>query len=85
MEQHKNTPVPDLEYDPRTQIYSFDDDQFQVYYQPKHDAQTGKLVGAEALIRWIHPNLGFISPGDFIPVFEKKGYISEFEIYFRLW
>lgn len=81
MEQHKNTPVPDLEYDPRTQIYSFDDDQFQVYYQPKHDAQTGKLVGAEALIRWIHPNLGFISPGDFIPVFEKKGYISELDVY----
>lgn len=52
-------------------------EQFQVYYQPKHDVRTGKLVGAEALIRWIHPTLGFMSPGEFIPVFEQSGFIGE--------
>jgi len=51
--------------------------QFKVYYQPKHDAQTGKIVGAEALIRWIHPEFGFLSPADFIPIFEHNGFIVE--------
>lgn len=51
--------------------------QMQVYYQPKHDAKSEKLVGAEALLRWISPELGFISPGEFIPVFEKNGFVSE--------
>lgn len=55
--------------------------QFQVYYQPKHDARNGKLIGAEALIRWIHPELGFISPGDFIPLFERNGFITEVDYY----
>ena len=49
----------------------------QVYYQPKHDAKSEKLVGAEALLRWISPELGFVSPGEFIPVFEKNGFVSE--------
>lgn len=55
--------------------------QFQVYYQPKHDAQSEKLVGAEALVRWIHPEYGFISPGDFIPLFEKNGFVTELDHY----
>jgi len=50
---------------------------FKVYYQPKHDAKTGKLAGAEALIRWIHPEYGFMNPGDFIPLFEQNGFIVE--------
>ena len=50
---------------------------FKVYYQPKHEAKTGKLVGAEALVRWIHPEYGFMSPGDFIPLFEQNGFIVE--------
>lgn len=50
---------------------------FKVYYQPKHDAKTGKLVGAEALVRWIHPEYGFMNPGDFIPLFEQNGFIVE--------
>lgn len=57
------------------------EERFMVYYQPKHDTQTGKLVGAEALIRWVHPDLGFVSPGDFIPVFEKNGFIFEVDTY----
>lgn len=50
--------------------------QFMVYYQPKHNAATGELVGAEALVRWIHPTYGFMSPGEFLPLFEKNGFIS---------
>lgn len=50
---------------------------FKVYYQPKHDAKTGKLAGAEALVRWIHPEYGFMSPADFIPLFEQNGFIVE--------
>jgi len=55
--------------------------QFQVYYQPKFDAQTESIVGAEALVRWIHPEFGFLSPGEFIPVFEKNGFITEMDKY----
>ncbi len=55
--------------------------QFQVYYQPKHDVITQKLVGAEALVRWIHPELGFLPPSDFIPVFEQTGFIAELDDY----
>lgn len=55
--------------------------QFHVYYQPKHDANTGELVGAEALVRWIHPEYGFMSPAEFIPLFEKNGFISEIDMH----
>ena len=52
--------------------------QFKVYYQPKYAIQGNvpKLVSAEALIRWEHPELGLISPGDFIPLFEESGLIG---------
>ena len=51
--------------------------QFQVYYQPKYNIMTNppKLTSAEALIRWQHPELGMISPGAFIPLFEGNGLI----------
>jgi len=52
-------------------------DQLQVYYQPKLCVQTGRVVGAEALLRWQHPEDGFISPQDFIPVAEESGLIVE--------
>ena len=51
-------------------------DQFLVYYQPKHDVGTGQLIGAEALIRWMHPEYGFLPPNEFIPLFERNGFIS---------
>ena len=52
--------------------------QFKVYYQPKYDIQQGrpKLVSAEALIRWDHPELGLLSPTDFVPLFEENGLIG---------
>lgn len=53
--------------------------QFCVYFQPKYDIKTEKIIGAESLVRWIHPKLGFISPGDFIPVFERNGFIKKLD------
>ena len=55
--------------------------QFIVYYQPQYDHSTGMLVGAEALIRWKHPERGLISPGVFIPIFEKNGLITKIDLY----
>lgn len=49
--------------------------EFQVYYQPKVNLQTGEIKGAEALVRWIHPVRGAISPAEFIPLAEKTGFI----------
>ena len=57
------------------------DGSFKVYYQPKHDIATGRLVGAEALIRWVDQELGFISPGEFIPLFEQTQFIIESDLY----
>ena len=49
--------------------------EFLLFYQPQMHLKTGKLVGAEALIRWLHPQQGMISPGEFIPLAEETGLI----------
>ena len=51
--------------------------EFALYLQPKYDIEHGSIVGAEALVRWISRENGFISPGDFIPVFENNGFVYE--------
>lgn len=51
--------------------------EFYLDYQPKVDAKTGRIMGAEALIRWRHPNWGVISPGEFIPMAENNGVIFD--------
>ena len=56
-------------------------EEFKVYYQPKYDPRTNELMGAEALIRWVSSDLGFVSPGRFIPIFEKSGFITEIDHY----
>ena len=56
-------------------------EEFKVYYQPKYDPRTNELKGAEALIRWVSADLGFVSPGRFIPIFEKSGFITEIDHY----
>lgn len=55
--------------------------EFQVYFQPKHDLVKDKTGGAEALVRWINPELGFMNPGEFIPLFEKNGFIGNLDSY----
>ena len=55
--------------------------QFKVYFQPKYDITGEKpvLSSAEALVRWIHPEFGMVSPGEFIPVFESNGLIQKLD------
>ncbi len=55
--------------------------QFVVYYQPQYNHSTGMLLGAEALVRWAHPEMGLVSPGIFIPIFEKNGFITKLDLY----
>ena len=57
------------------------DRQFKAYFQPKHSLHTDKTGGAEVLVRWIHPEMGFMNPGDFIPIFESNGFIAELDYY----
>ncbi|MCW6051748.1 EAL domain-containing response regulator [Lyngbya sp. CCAP 1446/10] len=52
-------------------------EEFQVYYQPQVNVQTGKIMSAEALVRWLHPEKGLISPAEFIPDAEETGFIIQ--------
>jgi diguanylate cyclase (GGDEF)-like protein len=54
---------------------ALEEDQFELHFQPKADAESWSLVGAEALLRWQHPERGEISPDEFIPVAEETGLI----------
>ncbi len=60
---------------------ALENDEFKLFLQPKHSVQTGNLDGAEALVRWISPEKGFISPGRFIPLFEKNGFVKDVDNY----
>ncbi|UKI50149.1 MAG: EAL domain-containing protein [Clostridium sp.] len=51
--------------------------EFLVYFQPQINSYDGRLVGAEALVRWLHPKYGMVSPGEFIPLFEEHMLISK--------
>ena len=55
--------------------------EIRVWYQPQVDCYTGKVIGAEALCRWKHAKLGWVSPGEFIPVLEEAGLIYELDLY----
>ena len=52
-------------------------EEFQVYYQPQINVQSGKIISAEALVRWLHPEKGLISPAEFIPDAEETGFIVQ--------
>ena len=60
---------------------ALEEKQFVLYYQPQYNHANGTIIGAEALVRWKHPDRGLISPGIFIPIFEKNGYISKLDFY----
>jgi len=51
--------------------------QFELYYQPRLDIRTGRIVSVEGLVRWVHPEKGVIMPGSFIPICEETGMIEE--------
>lgn len=60
---------------------ALEEHQFVAYYQPKYSLQSEKPFGAEALVRWKHPEKGLLSPGLFIPVFEQNGFIGKLDYY----
>ena len=55
--------------------------QFEVYLQPKYQIRDGRLAGAEALVRWNHPEWGLQPPAEFIPIFERNGFITKLDQY----
>jgi len=55
--------------------HALEREEFQVYYQPQVNVHTGKIISAEALVRWLHPQKGLISPAEFIPAAEETGFI----------
>lgn len=56
-------------------------DEFEVWIQPKYHIQTRRIIGGEALVRWRSPELGFMMPGEFIPLFEKNAFVIELDYY----
>ena len=60
---------------------AFEEKQFHVWFQPQYDYTDNRMTGAEALVRWIHPVRGIISPGAFIPIMEKNGIITKLDEY----
>jgi diguanylate cyclase (GGDEF)-like protein/PAS domain S-box-containing protein len=73
--QMQETAYKRLEMEKNLRI-AINEDQFLLYYQPQFN-HLGKLIGAEVLLRWVHPTLGFIPPDQFIPVAEEAGLIVE--------
>lgn len=73
---HKAMQRLELENQIRTALK---EDQFEVYYQPKVDLLDNKCIGVEALVRWNHPQRGFISPDDFVPLAEEIGLITQLD------
>lgn len=55
--------------------------EFKIYMQPKCNMETGKVVGAEVLVRWQHPEKGLLLPGEFVPLFEKNHFIEKLDLY----
>lgn len=60
-------------------VPALENGEFEVYFQPQYYYGNGEIVGAEALARWRHPQKGMISPGVFIPIFERNGFVSRLD------
>lgn len=63
---------------------ALNEDQFKVYFRPKYSLESEKIAGAEALVRWAHPTRGFMSPAEFIPLFEKMDLYRRWIIMFGI-
>ena len=63
----------------RDMEFALKDNQFTIFLQPIYRPETNEIVSAEALVRWFHPESGMISPGYFIPVFERNGFIVKLD------
>lgn len=87
---HRRTNKKYFIYDTNLDVHSFKyhqltedlssvilNDQLEVYYQPRVNGATGEILGAEALVRWNHPQWGIVLPGDFIPQAEATGFIEQ--------
>ncbi|MDU9392490.1 phosphodiesterase DibA [Pseudomonas sp. zfem002] len=55
--------------------------ELRVYFQPVHDLFSGRMIGAEALVRWLHPQRGLVPPGEFIPIAERTGLIADIDMW----
>ena len=60
---------------------ALDGNEFILYLQPKYDLQNNAIEGAEVLVRWLSPSRGIVSPGEFIPIFERNGFITKLDYY----
>lgn len=61
--------------------YAVEQNELLVYFQPKFEVLSEKVIGAEALVRWIHPKRGMLHPEEFIPICEENGFICEIDFY----
>ncbi|MBQ8798561.1 MAG: bifunctional diguanylate cyclase/phosphodiesterase [Lachnospiraceae bacterium] len=68
----------ELEYEAENAL---ENKEFLVYFQPKYDVDSEKIIGAEALIRWNHPIRGMLSPNLFVPLFETNGFIIKLDLF----
>ncbi len=64
-----------------TMNFALENEHFALYIQPKYELENDNISGGEVLVRWIDPNKGMISPGEFIPIFEKNGFILKLDYY----
>ena len=60
---------------------ALEQDELKVYFQPVHDLFSGKMIGVEALVRWMHPQRGLVPPGEFIPIAERTGLIADLDMW----
>ena len=65
----------------QTMSRALENNEFSVYYQPKHSLEDGSIIGAEALVRWFSSERGMISPAEFVPIFEGNGFIMKLDMF----
>ncbi len=77
VEPDKRTKLPERTVEYKEIKNALENDQFSIYYQPIYSAELETVVGAEALVRWIHPTKGVVPPGLFLPLVEKTGFMKQ--------